>query len=136
VSPITYPRLALFFGFGALAAGLSALSLAFPGSALEAMWRLNPTARADLGRLGPWAVLLMLVVSAACAAAAAGLWHGWPAGRRLAIALLVVNLTGDMLNALLRGDLRTLVGLPIGGAMLRYLLRKPEGGPDARRALP
>jgi ABC-type branched-subunit amino acid transport system permease subunit len=125
--PLGITALALFFGFGSLAAGASALSLAFPGSPLEAMWRLNPAARTDLGRLGPWAVVLMLAVSAACAAAAVGLWTGRPSGRRLAIALLVVNLTGDLLNSLVRGDLRALIGLPIGGAMLWYLLRRPVG---------
>jgi hypothetical protein len=41
-----------------------------------------------------------------------------------------------VLNALLRGDLRALVGLPIGGAMLWYLLRTPADRPDVRRALP
>jgi hypothetical protein len=120
------PWLAVFFGIGALAAGLSAVSLALPGSPLEGMWRANPTARTDLGRLGLWAVLLMLVVSVACAVAAIGLWKGWPSGRRLAVALLVVNLIGDVLNALVRGDLRALVGLPLGGAMLWYLLGRPS----------
>jgi hypothetical protein len=114
--------IACFFWFGALAAGVSAVTLAFPGSPLELVWRLNPTARADLGRLGPWAVVLMLVVSAACAGAAVGLWTGRPGGRRLAIGLLMVNLIGDLLNALVRGDPRALIGLPIGGAMLWYLL--------------
>jgi hypothetical protein len=65
-------------------------------------------------------------VSVACAAAAIGLWKGWPSGRRLAVALLVVNLIGDVLNALVRGDLRALVGLPLGGAMLWYLLGRPS----------
>jgi len=124
--------LALFFGFGALAAGMSAVSLAFPGSPLEAMWRLNPTARADLAQLGAWAVVLMAAVSTACGAAAIGLWRGWPSGRRLAIALLLVNLAGDLLNALVRGDLRALIGLPIGGAMLWYLLSR--GAPSAAGA--
>jgi hypothetical protein len=128
--------LAVFFGFGALAAGLSALSLAFPGSPLEPIWRLNPAGRAGLGGLGAWAVLLMAVVSAACAAAAIGLWRGWPSGRRLAIALLVVNLAGDLLNAVVRGDLRTLIGLPIGGAMLWYLLSHRSAPPRSAGALP
>jgi hypothetical protein len=33
-------------------------------------------------------------------------------------------LLGDALNALVRADWRTLIGLPIGGAMLAYLLSK------------
>ena len=128
--------LAAFFGFGALAAGLAAVSLAFPGSPLEAIWRLNPTGRADLGGLGAWAVLLMAVVSAACALAAIGLRRGWRSGRRVAIALLVINLAGDLLNAMVRGDLRTLVGLPIGGAMLWYLLSRRSAAATATGPLP
>jgi hypothetical protein len=33
-----------------------------------------------------------------------------------------VNLIGDAGNAAVRGDLRTLIGLPIGGALIAYLL--------------
>jgi hypothetical protein len=46
-------------------------------------------------------------------------------GRRLAIGVLTVNLVGDSLNALLRHDLRTLIGLPVGGLMILYLLKRP-----------
>jgi hypothetical protein len=42
----------------------------------------------------------------------------------LAVGVLAANLVGDLLNAVVRGDRRTLVGLPIGGAMLAYLLRR------------
>jgi len=38
------------------------------------------------------------------------------------LGILIVNLIGDSLNALLRHDRRTLIGLPIGGAMIAYLL--------------
>ena len=40
----------------------------------------------------------------------------------LALILVVVNLIGDATNAAIRGDLRTLIGLPIGGALIVYLL--------------
>jgi hypothetical protein len=33
------------------------------------------------------------------------------------VAVLAVNLVGDTTNAVMRGDLRTLIGLPIGGAL-------------------
>jgi len=82
-------------------------------------------------------VVLMAVVSVACGAAAVGLARGWPSGRRLAILLLVVNLAGDLLNAVVRGDLRALIGLPIGGAMLWYLLSRRTGmsATENRRSL-
>jgi hypothetical protein len=39
--------------------------------------------------------------------------------------VLTVNLVGDSLNALLRHDLRTLIGLPVGGLLILYLLKRP-----------
>jgi len=33
------------------------------------------------------------------------------------------NLVGDTANAILRDDPRTLIGLPIGGLLIAYLLR-------------
>ena len=126
--PIGLTALAAFFGFGTLMSGLSAMALAFPGSWLEPMWRLNPPARVELGHMGGWAVLLMLFVAVACAAAAVGVWNRRLWGQRLAGAVLGCNLLGDLLNAVVRGDLRTLIGLPIGGAMLAYLFSRPIRG--------
>jgi hypothetical protein len=40
----------------------------------------------------------------------------------LAIGILAVNLAGDSMNAIFRHDLRTLIGLPIGGLMIWYLM--------------
>jgi len=37
--------------------------------------------------------------------------------------VLCVNLFGDSLNAYLRHDLKTLIGVPVGGLMIWYLLR-------------
>ncbi len=113
-----------FFAFGTLMSGTSAVLLARPGSALEPLWRLNPEAREALGRMGPWAVPLLLTVATACAGSAAGLWRERRWGHRLAVGVLAANLVGDLLNAVVRGDRRTLVGLPIGGAMLAYLLSR------------
>lgn len=79
----------------------------------------------------------MAVVGVACGLSAIGLARNAEWGRRLAIGVLTVNLIGDSLNALLRHDPRTLIGLPIGGLMIWYLLtrrgdfqiaRFPNGG--------
>jgi hypothetical protein len=66
----------------------------------------------------------MLVVALACAGAATGLWSRRRWGYRLALALLSVNLMGDLLNAILRGDWRNLIGLPIAGALIAYLFSR------------
>jgi len=65
----------------------------------------------------------MATVGVACGLSAIGLARNARRGRSLAIAVLVVNLIGDSLNALLRHDPKTLIGLPIGGLMIWYLVR-------------
>ena len=87
------------------------------------MWRLNPEARAALSGMGRWAVVLLTGVCIACSLAAVGLWKGTRWGLHIAMAVLTVNVVGDLGNALVRGDLRTLIGIPIAGAMIVYLLR-------------
>ena len=142
-----------FFAFGAAMASLAVVALLWPGGGLEAMWRLNPQAHSALQGMGRLAVVLMGTVAGACGLAAWGLWTRTRWGHSLAVAVLVVNLIGDTANALIRGDLRTLVGLPIGGALIAYLLsakvrgefsadgeregkRLSVGGPRPRRDWP
>src|SRR5437870_12167680 len=107
-----------FFALGTVVAGVSCVALLTPGRAWEPMWRLNPAARVAFGGMGFWAVALMFTVAAACALSARGLWIRATWGRRLALILLVVNLVGDATNAFIRSDPRTLIGLPIGGALI------------------
>ena len=112
----------MFFAFGAVMCLITIIALFFPGGALDPIWRLNPEARDAFLQIGRLSILLMFVVGSACAFAAIGLATHARWGRRLALGILVVNLAGDLVNALVRHDLRTLIGLPIGGAMIAYLL--------------
>ena len=115
--------LVLFFAAGALICLVTTLALAFPGSLLDSIWRLKPEARVQFQEIGRGAsILLMALVSVACGLSAIGLARDAQWGRWLAIAVLVVNVVGDSLNALLRHDPKTLIGLPIGGLMILYLL--------------
>jgi hypothetical protein len=114
--------LAAFFAFGAGASGLSAITLLWPGGPLDVVWRVNSDGHAALLRAGIWAVLLMLVVCAVCAATARGLWARRRWGRTLAVAMLAVNLLSDLVNATVRGDPRTLIGIPIAALLVAYLL--------------
>ena len=115
--------LAIFFAFGASMCLLTILLLLFPGSPLDALWRLNPDAHAAFQSLGKMSILLMLIVGTACAFAATGLARSRLWGRNLGLIILAVNLVGDSINAFARHDLRTLIGLPIGGAMIFYLVQ-------------
>jgi len=114
--------LALFSFLAAIVSITSAVSLLVPGSWLEPMWSVNPRARSTFASMGPWAVVLLTLVSAACVGAAIGLWRRRLWGYRLAIAALAINLAGDLTIGVAR-DRRSLVGVPIVLALLVYLLR-------------
>ena len=102
---------------------LTVFLLLFPGTALDLLWRLNPEARLAFQSLGKSPALLMVVVGAGCAFAAVGLWRGALWGTRIALAIVSINIAGDLFNALVRRDYRSLIGLPIGGAIILYLAR-------------
>jgi uncharacterized membrane protein (DUF2068 family) len=114
--------LAIFFVFGASMCLLTILLLLFPGSGLDSLWRLNPHAHTAFQSLGKMSILLMLIVGAACAFAAVGLARNRLWGRYLALIILAVNLISNLINAFAHHDLRTLIGLPIAGAMICYLV--------------
>ena len=122
--PAGLGALSVFFAAGTVPSTFAALAMLFPGAWSETLWRLKPDAQRDFARMGEWAVPLMILVGAACAAAAFGLWTRRRWGHQLAVGLLSINLAGDVLNAFGRGDWRTLIGLPVGGAMLGYLLTR------------
>lgn len=120
--PIGVTLAAAFYAFGFTACAIAVLTLVYSGSVLDGAWRLNPEARAGFRTIGTLpSVLLLSTVATACAAASYGLAKRRRWGRRLAIGILVVNLIGDSANAAVRRDPRTLLGLPIGGAMIVYL---------------
>ncbi|MGI8820469.1 MAG: hypothetical protein ACR2ID_06350 [Chthoniobacterales bacterium] len=119
--PLGVTLLAGFFTFGVLMCMLTVLLLLVPGTKMDLIWRVNPEAQRSFASIGGWAFLLMLTTATACAASAVGLWRGAEWGRRMAIAVLLVNLLGDLSGAVLRGDLRTLIGLPISAALIAYL---------------
>jgi hypothetical protein len=118
---------AAFFAFGATMCLLTVVLLVFPGTKLDWLWNLNPEARVAFQSLGSGSILLMVAVGTGCALTAIGLWHGTLWGTRLALAILFVNLISDLVNVVTRHDYRSLVGLPIAGAMILYLARSTSG---------
>lgn len=133
--PAGVTALSLFFAFGVFACVSAAALLAFPGSALDAAWRVNPRGHEGFVRMGPWTFLLLAAVGAACALAAVGLWRWREWGRRLAMAVLAVNLVGDAGNAILGRDPRSWIGVPIAAALIAYLASR-RAAPLAARARP
>lgn len=113
---------AAFFAFGATMCALTASLLLFPGSALDSLWRLNPDARLAFQSLGPWSLVLMLTVATACLLATIGLWRARTWGTWLALVILSINMLGDLTNVFLRHDYRGLIGVPVAGALMFFLL--------------
>jgi len=122
--PIGMRLLALFFAFGTCMCALTIGLLLFPGGSLDSLWRLNPEAHAAFQLMGRLSILRMAAVGVACALAAIGLARNARWGCSLGILILVVNLVGDLTNTFVRHDLRTLIGVPIAGAMIFYLTRE------------
>jgi len=114
---------AAFFAFGATMCLLTIVLLVFPGTKLDSLWNLNPDTRVAFQSLGSWSVLLMSAVGTGCALTAIGLWYGKLWGIRLALAILFINMIGDLVNVVTRHDYRSLIGVPIAGAMMFYLAR-------------
>jgi len=114
----------MLFVIGTCASFISAVSLTFPGSFLEPIWDLNPHARAGFSRIGSWAIVLMISVCIACLFTALGLWRRRSWGYWLAVVMLVVNLCGDVVNVITGIEPRAIIGIPIVGMILAYLLRK------------
>ncbi len=89
--PLVITGISLFIVFGTFMGGLAAIMLLFPGSPIEPLWRLNPHARGGFSSIGKPAVLLMVVVSISCFAAAFGLWRMKRWGYWTAIIILSIN---------------------------------------------
>lgn len=103
---------------------VAAISLTFPNGFLEPIWKLNPRGRAGLGAIGMWAVLLFSGVGTACAVAAIGLWRGARWGRWSAIAVLVINVLGNVFNVISGTEPRAIIGIPIVLLILGYLMTR------------
>lgn len=112
-----------FLLFGATMASLAGATLSWPGTSFDRVWALNPIAHKQLATLGRPAGILFLLLAAVLVAAGTGwlkhrLW-GW----RLAVAVIVTQVLGDLVS-LFRGDwFRGGVGFSIASALLFYLLR-------------
>ena len=126
----------IFLFFGATMASLAGVTLAWPGTPLDRIWRLNAPAYARLSPLGKSAGIFFLLLSAALALACAGWfkrrWWGW----LLAVAIIATQVLGDLVNAFTGDVLRGAIGFIIAGALLIYLLRPEvrlyfESGKDA-----
>ncbi|HUS12329.1 MAG TPA: DUF2127 domain-containing protein [Pyrinomonadaceae bacterium] len=119
--PLGITALIIFFLVGGLISFLAVLSLLFPSTFFELVWRVNPRGHEGLLRIGFWGVVLLFAASASCAVATIGLWRRTRWGHILAITLIGVHLFSDLISTVLRIEPRAIVGVPIALAILLYL---------------
>jgi len=120
--PPGFVAIGIFLFFGATMAGLAATTLLWRGTVLDRAWTLNPTAYRQLSPLGGKVGVLFLILSAALVLSGIGWFRRQLWGWRLAVAIIAIQVLGDIIN-LFRGDwLRGGTGVVIAGALLIYLL--------------
>ena len=113
----------VFLFFGAAMASLAGTTLTWPGTSLDRLWALNPTAHKQLATLAKPAGILFLLLAAVLALAGIGWFKHRLWGWRLAAAVIATQVLGDLVN-FFRGDYwRGGVGFSIAAALLLYLLR-------------
>lgn len=121
--PSGFAAVGIFLFFGATVASLAAITLLWRGTYFDRIWGLNPTAYTPLAPLGRGVGVLFLLLGLALAAAGIGWFrrHLW--GWRLAVAIIAIQIVGDVTNCI-RGDwLHGGIGVVIAGALLLFLLR-------------
>ena len=122
-SPRGLSVIGVFLLFGALMACLAGTTLVWAGTALDRAWVLNPGAYKELAPFGKAVGILFLLLGAALAAASIGWFKRRLWGWRLAVAIIAIQVLGDLVNVFLGRVLEGGIGVTIAGALLFYLLR-------------
>jgi hypothetical protein len=121
--PSGFAAVGVFLFFGATVASLAAITLLWRGTYLDPIWSLNPTAYRQLAPLGRDVGVPFLLLGLALAAAGIGWFRRRLWGWRLTVAIIAIQIVGDVMNCI-RGDwLRGGIGVVIAGALLLFLLR-------------
>ena len=111
-----------FLFFATTMATLAAFLLAFPGTALDRAWVLNPEARIQMAPFGPTLSVAFVILGSLLLAAAIGWLKRRYWGWLLTVLVIATQVIGDFVN-LLRGDwLRGVTGVVIASALLCYLV--------------
>ena len=118
-----FNAIGIFLFFGAVVAGLAAITLLWQGTPLDRLWVLNQMAYNRLVPMGRTVGILFLLLGAALTAAGVGWFRRRLWAWRLAVVIIATQVVGDLVNCV-RGDLlRGGTGVIIAGALLLFLLR-------------
>src|SRR5690348_14400478 len=100
-SPPGMTGIGIFLVFGAFMAPLAGLSLGWPGSGLDQMWRLNPRAYSSLAPLGRWIGIAFFLLGLTMAIAAVGWFQRQLWGWKLTVGIIATQVIGNAVNLLL-----------------------------------
>lgn len=94
-----------------------------PGTFLDALWALNKRGHEGLAGFGRLAALLFAVLSLTLCLAAVGWFRRRYWGWVLGVAIIALNMAGDLINGL-RGEwIKGAIGVAIAGLLLTYMSR-------------
>jgi hypothetical protein len=122
-APAGINAIGVFWFFGAVMASYACVTLLWPGTVLDRLWKLNTSAHIDLLLMGPSIGILFLILCAALLAAGIGWTRRRAWGWTLGVILLGTQFTGDLLSAAMGEYLRGGTGVLIAGSLLFYLFR-------------
>lgn len=119
-----FRAMGIFCFCGATCALYAAVTLAWPGTPLDALWAVNPRGHAGLLPLGRLAGVGFLFLAAAMVV----LGWGWLGRRRFAwygaVAGIALNMVGDIGQVVLGRWREGMFGVVAAGLVLAYLARR------------
>ncbi len=121
--PAGITAIGVFWFFGAVMAAYACVTLLWPGTALDRLWKLNISAHVELLLMGRAIGFLFLVLGAALVATGIGWSKRRTWGWTLGVILLATQVTGDLASAAMGEYLRGGTGILIAGSLLFYLFR-------------
>jgi hypothetical protein len=113
----------IFLLFGAAMALLAGISVVKPGTPLDCLWALNPTAYKRLAPLGRPVGALFLLLSATLGSAGTGWLRRRKWGWQLAVAVVATQVLGNLVNASRGRVVEGSIGLVVAVALLLYMSR-------------
>ncbi len=121
--PVTPIVMGFFFAIATVIALVTGFSLLWPGSALDAMWRIKPEEHQQLLRAGLPAAVGFVGLAAIMAIASRGAclrrrWAWW-----LAMTIFIINGIGDAVRGMFGAPAEGVIGVAVVAVILLWLTR-------------